>query len=244
MNELSLFTGAGGGLVGTNLLGFHHIGYVENDNYCQRVLAQRIQDGFINEAPIFTDINEFIDSSAAAQYQGFTDVVTAGFPCQGWSACGKHAGIDDHRNMWPETRSVIGIVRPRFVYLENSTNIMSKGFIFQIIEDLSALGYVGRASRVSGLHVGAHSKRERAWIKAELSDTACRGLEGWHDVIEKWEAATRSIPPLRKDKIRMDLPDPGAFRADFGHPDRMERTRSIGNMQIPGVAAAAWRILG
>ena len=46
MKELSLFSGAGGGLLATkHLLGWETIGYVEIDEYCQAVLAQRIEDG-------------------------------------------------------------------------------------------------------------------------------------------------------------------------------------------------------
>ena len=37
MRELSLFTGAGGGLLGTKLLGWEHCGYVESDDYCQPI---------------------------------------------------------------------------------------------------------------------------------------------------------------------------------------------------------------
>lgn len=42
MRELSLFTGAGGGLLGSHLLGWTPVGYVEYDDYCQRIIAQRI----------------------------------------------------------------------------------------------------------------------------------------------------------------------------------------------------------
>jgi len=56
MNHLSLFTGAGGGELGALLLGWKTIGYVEIDDYCQQVLAQRIKDGILHSAPIFTDI--------------------------------------------------------------------------------------------------------------------------------------------------------------------------------------------
>ena len=38
MRELSLFTGAGGGVLGSKLLGWETIGYVEWNDYCQRVL--------------------------------------------------------------------------------------------------------------------------------------------------------------------------------------------------------------
>lgn len=75
--ELSLFSGAGGGLLATKwLLGFKAVGYVEWDNYCQRVLQARIADGLLDDAPIFGDIKEFNGS----RWRGLVDVVSAGFP--------------------------------------------------------------------------------------------------------------------------------------------------------------------
>jgi len=57
VNELSLFSGAGGGLIASKfMLGFKTVGYVEWDGYCQKVLNQRINDGFLDEAPIFSDV--------------------------------------------------------------------------------------------------------------------------------------------------------------------------------------------
>jgi len=96
MNELSLFTGAGGGLLGTKLLGWNPIGYVEWDDYCQRVIAQRIKDGFLPDAPIFGDIKTFIDSGCAELYRGVTDVISAGFPCQPFS-------VAPYAGAWIET---------------------------------------------------------------------------------------------------------------------------------------------
>lgn len=244
MNHLSLFTGGGGELLASHyLLNWRSIGYVEWIDYRQQIIRARIEEGLLSEAPIYGNIDTFISEGFARSYQGMVDVITAGFPCQGWSAIGKQKGQDDERNKWPQTRNAIEIIQPRYVWLENSPNIMSKGFVFQIIEDLSALGYVGRATRISGLHVGAHSKRERAWIKAELSDSASSGLEGRDNIIEKWEAKTGSIQTLCKNKIRMDLPDPRAFRANHGDSARVDRTEAIGDMQIPAVAKLAWDIL-
>ena len=244
MLHLSLFSGAGGELLASHhLLGWRTIGYVEWNEYRQRVISARIEDGLLSEAPIYGNIDTFISEGFAESYQGMVDVITAGFPCQGWSAIGKHEGENDERNKWPQTKRAIEIVRPRIVMLENSPNIMSKGFVFQIIEDLSALGYVGRATRLSGLHVGAHSKRERMWIKAELSDSASSRLEGWDNLIEKWEAKTRSVSALGKSLVRLDLPDPRTFRANHGDSARVDRTSAVGDMQIPAVAAAAYKLL-
>ncbi len=72
MNELSLFTGAGGGLLGTKLLGWRTIGYVEYESYCQKVIRQRIADGLLDAAPIFGDIRELdkttLDSGVSLWY--------------------------------------------------------------------------------------------------------------------------------------------------------------------------------
>src|SRR3990167_9497742 len=99
MRELSLFSGAGGGLLGTKLLGFKHIGYVEWDDYCQRVIAQRIKDGILDEAPIFGDIRSFIDQGYADAYSGLVDIITGGFPCQDISIANDEGlGIEGDRS--------------------------------------------------------------------------------------------------------------------------------------------------
>ena len=41
LRELSLFTGAGGGLLASKLLGWETIGYVEIEEYCQKIIAQK-----------------------------------------------------------------------------------------------------------------------------------------------------------------------------------------------------------
>jgi hypothetical protein len=81
MNELSLFSGASGGLLGSKILGWHSIGYVENNPYCQKIIKQRIKDCILDAAPIFGDIRKFIVSGLAEAYTGLVDIITAGFPC-------------------------------------------------------------------------------------------------------------------------------------------------------------------
>lgn len=80
MRELSLFTGAGGGLLGTKLLGFHHVGYVEFNEYCQKIIAQRIKDGVLDNAPIFGDVRAFIAEGFAHSYTGLVDVINGQVP--------------------------------------------------------------------------------------------------------------------------------------------------------------------
>lgn len=174
MRELSLFTGAGGGLLGTKLLGWEHIGYVEWNEYCQQVIAARIRDGYLDEAPIFTDVREFVQSGAAEQYRGIADVVSAGFPCQPFSIAGKQAGADDERNMWPATADVIRIVQPQSVLLENVPGLISAGYLGVVIGDLAEMGYVGRWGVIGAADCGAPHKRDRLWIVAHANNgTGC-----------------------------------------------------------------------
>jgi len=177
---LSLFSGGGGGLLGTKLLGFNTIGYVEYDDYCQQVLANRINEGFLDVAPIFTDVQAFAD--IAHEYRGFAQVLTAGFPCQPFSLGGKQKAASDERNMWPSTIRIIESVRPEFAFLENVPGLLSAGleesvslgdsatghfrYIYTIFRDLASIGYDARWCLLGANDCGAPHKRKRLWIFA------------------------------------------------------------------------------
>ena len=171
MRELSLFTGAGGGVLGSILLGWETIGYVEWDKYCQRVIAARIADGCLPVAPIFGDVREFVLSGAAAEYRGIADVVSGGFPCQPFSTAGKRAGADDSRNMWPATIATIRAVQPRYAFLENVPGLLSSGYFGTILGDLAESGYDARWRILSAAELGAPHKRDRLWIVAADADS-------------------------------------------------------------------------
>jgi len=164
LRSLSLFSGAGGGLLGERLLGWEHVGYVEFNEYCQKVIAQRIEDGLLDDAPIFSDIRAFIDQGYATSYKGMVDVVTAGFPCQPFSVAGKRAGEDDSRNLWPETLAVLRAVRPRYALLENVPGLLAHPYARRIFGDLAESGFDADWRVLSAAECGAPHKRDRVWI--------------------------------------------------------------------------------
>jgi len=176
MRHLSLFTGAGGGELGAILNGWETIGYVEIDDYCQRVIRARIDDGILPNAPIFGDIRAFIGEGYAESYQGMVDVLSAGFPCQPHSVAGKRLGAEDERDMWPATEDVIRIIQPRQVLLENVPGI--RKYLPVVIRDLRRLSYtVRRPLQLGADDVGHIHRRKRIWVYATNSDSERCGAE-------------------------------------------------------------------
>jgi DNA (cytosine-5)-methyltransferase 1 len=175
LTELSIFTGAGGGVYASKLLGHRVLGYVEWNDYCQRVIAQRIKDGIFDNAPIFTDIRTFVSEGYADAYRGMVDVVSGGFPCQPHSVAGKRLGADDERDMWPATRDVLDAVRPRYAFLENVPGLASNGYLGTVLGDLATLGYDAEWGVLGADDLGAPHIRKRIWILAYLPDAIDSG---------------------------------------------------------------------
>ncbi len=172
MNELSLFTGGGGGLLGSHVLGWDVIGYVEYEEDPQRIISQRIKDGYLREAPIFGDIKAFISEGYARSYTGMVDIITGGFPCQPFSVAGKGLSEDDPRNMWPSTIRCLDIIRPRFALLENVPGLLAHRYIQRIYGDLAEVGYDARWCVLGADDTGANHRRKRLWIWAWRRDVS------------------------------------------------------------------------
>jgi DNA (cytosine-5)-methyltransferase 1 len=265
VRELSLFSGAGGGLLGSLLLGWQPIGYVEFNDYCQRVIAQRIADGILPNAPIFGDIRSFVSEGYAAAYTGLVDVISGGFPCQPFSVAGKRAGADDARNMWPATIAAIRIIRPTFCFLENVPGLVSSGYFNTVIGDLTESGYDCRWRVLSAAEVGAPHKRDRLWIMGHsVSDGRHEGRHsdrqddrdfahaaGQHPVKVADANGGRCKEHVAQQEQSLSLSTEGSWwatepdvgRVANGYAGRVAELKALGNAQVPAVAATAWRLL-
>ena len=82
LNELALFAGAGGGILGGKLLGWRTVCAVEWEPYPASVLCARQNDGFLPPFPVWDDVQTF----DGKPWRGIVDVVSGGFPCQDISA--------------------------------------------------------------------------------------------------------------------------------------------------------------
>jgi DNA (cytosine-5)-methyltransferase 1 len=243
---LDLFSGAGGAALAAKLLGWTTVGYVEIDDYCQRVIAQRIRDGLLDDAPIFGDIRAFIREGYAASYQGMADVVTAGFPCQPFSLAGRRLGDADERDMWPATMGCIRVVRPRFCLLENSPGLLIRG-MGRVLGDLAESGYDATYDCIPAAAVGAPHFRDRVFIFATSAQIHNAGSDVTRHNKGHKKAEGRGMPHFG---IRPSgawgawASEPGVARVAYGVSNRVDRKRATGQGQVPAVAAAAWWLLG
>jgi len=258
MRELSLFSGAGGGLLGSKLLGWKTVGYVEINDYFQRIIAQRITDGILDNAPIFGNIEAFIDSGYSAAYTELVDIITAGFPCQPFSLAGKRKGEQDQRNQWPNIIKCIRIIRPKFCFLENVPGLLSSGYFGQILADLAEIGYDCRWRCLSAAELGAPHIRNRLWILAYANGIGCgsryesAGWETGADFDRCRERAnvvdtnSKSQPESSRESAWnagwWDI-EPGMGRMVDGMAFRVDRLKAIGNGQVPAVVAKVWKLL-
>jgi DNA (cytosine-5)-methyltransferase 1 len=247
LNELALFAGAGGGILGGKLLGWRTICAVEWEPYPACVLAARQNDGILPPFPIWDDVRTF----DGKPWRGRVDVVSGGFPCQDISCAGKGAGIDGERSgMWVEMARIIREVAPRYVFVENSPMLTSRG-LGRVLGDLAEMGFNARWGVLGTKDAGGYCKRDRIWLVASsLRERRNPSRQGKVDrqfqskACRQWDITTDRETHLRLARSRYSSirVSNDARRLD-DVATRMEQLRSIGNGQVPSVAALAWRIL-
>lgn len=233
MNELALFAGAGGGILGGHLLGWRTICAVERDAYAAQVLAQRQNDGILRPFPIWSDVCSF----DGTPWKGLVDVVSGGFPCQDISASGLGAGLDGERSgLWREMARIIREVQPKGVLVENSPILTSRG-LDVVLGDLAAMGFDAQWGVFSGKSAGAPIERERIFI----AGTNKKHGKAWMGDFQNQTAVF--------GKGRVECPDfwlqapSKCFGMEHGMDSYLDQVSAIGNGQIPVVVATAWRTL-
>ena len=178
MNGLALCAGGGGLELGLSLaLGdaYRTVCVVEREVYAAAVLVSRMEEGRLHPAPVWDDLTTF----NGRRWRGCVDILSAGFPCQPFSAAGKRQADDDSRHLWPHVRRVINGARPALVFLENVGALIStrqrdgRPAYMVVRNELERLGYRVAETLVRASDVGAPHQRERIFILG-VSDSARR----------------------------------------------------------------------
>ena len=261
MNELALFSGAGGGILAGSLLGWKTVCAVECDSYPAQVLAQRQNDGLLEPFPIWSDLRSF----DGKPWRSIVDVISGGFPCQDISVAGKGEGIAGERSgLWTEMARVVCEVRPKFVFVENSPILTSRG-LGVVLGDLASIGYDAEWVCLSAEQCGAPHKRDRIWILAHTNSEPLREEQKPRKKCEGQTITsnngnngnvtdTNSVRQLQQEGSEQEergwssdgdwwAPKPPVCGVDDGVAHRMDRLKALGNGQVAIVAAKAFNIL-
>jgi len=152
----SLFAGIGGLELGLERTGgFKTVWQVENNPYAIRVLEKHWP-----KVHRWDDVKTFPPKGGDMR----VELICGGFPCQDISNAGKRAGIDGERSgLWAEFARIIGVLRPRFVLVENVSALLIRG-IDRVLGDLATLGYDAEWESIPAAAVGAPHIRERVFI--------------------------------------------------------------------------------
>ena len=153
MKVLDLFSGIGGFSLGLERAGMKTVQFVENDPYCQKVLAKNFPG-----IPIHGDIKTF-------HYGTSVQIVSGGFPCPPYSHAGEQRGKEDDRHLWEEYLRIIQEVRPPWVIGENVSGIINME-LDQVLSDLEGENYSHQSLIIPACAVNAPHRRDRVWIIA------------------------------------------------------------------------------
>ena len=165
---LDLFSGIGGFSLAADKFGIETIGFVEKDEFCQKVLKKHWKN-----VSIESDIR-----NVKGDNYGSATIVSGGFPCQPFSVAGKRKGTDDDRYLWDETIRVVAECKPRWFIGENVdglVNIQNGMVLRQVQDDLEKEGFQVQCLVIPASGVGAWHQRKRVWIIGHnVSDTNSR----------------------------------------------------------------------
>ena len=161
----SLFAGIGGIDLGLEWAGMECLWQVENDDYCNRVLAEHWPD-----VERFEDVRQVGKENLAT-----VDLIAGGFPCQPHSVAGKRRGAEDDRNLWPEFSRIIDELQPRYVLAENVPGIITT-YIDEVLSDLENKGYTCGTFNIPAVSLDAPHRRERIFIVAYSQRSGGNGI--------------------------------------------------------------------
>lgn len=156
------------------------IAFSEIEAFACANLVTKMEAGLLDCAPIWTDLKTF----PYEQFYGRVDILSGGYPCQPFSACGKRAGADDPRHLWPFIADGIRLMRPKMCFFENVEGHITLG-LSSVISDLEELGYKVSWGVFSAAECGAPHQRKRVFILAHCQQQGLEGFSGDGNLINQ-----------------------------------------------------------
>lgn len=156
----------------------------------------------------------------------------ADFHAKTYQPLGGGAGITGSRSsMWKHMARIICEVRPKFVFVENSPMLTSRG-LGVVLGDLAQMGFDAEWGVLGAANVGAPHLRERIWICAKqrefLSHFKYNRVRWWEQQSESIEkkngnVANTSLPRLKTRNQSSFRPKQYLLEKQFGGSSNEQR---------------------
>lgn len=239
LKTLDLFAGIGGFSLGLERAGgFETVAFCEIEDFPRRVLKKHWP-----EVPCYYDVRELTKEILDRDGIERIDVITGGFPCQDISTAGKQAGLG------PETRSglfseivrLIGELQPRYVILENVTNLLSGpskqrgGWFGTVLGSLAECGYDAEWQNIPASYVGAWHRRGRVWVVAYPNKISGQQRIAQKPILRQPYVQEQSERSFEKWPGRSNIPKPATCGKSDGVPDIIHRIGALGNSVVPQI---------
>jgi DNA (cytosine-5)-methyltransferase 1 len=229
LKVLDLFSGIGGFSLGLERTGgFETVAFCEIEKFPQQVLRKHWP-----EVPIYEDVRE-LTADTLSRDGIAVDVITGGFPCQDLSSSGSGDGLDGSRSgLWYEFARLIREVRPSYVIVENSPNLLS--WLGQILGALAEVGLDAEWECIPAASVGAPHIRDRLWV---IAHPARERFSGQGELITS--VTSKAYPYREAGEFKRAFQDrdlPFVCRGHDGVSQRVDQpaVAALGNAVVPQI---------
>jgi len=226
----SLFSGIGGFELGASKAGIKTKWNCELVEFNRKVLNLHFPNSFQ-----YTDILEMANPDPV-------DIISGGFPCQDISIAKTTniLGINGKRSgLWTQMFRIICEVRPKYVVIENSPMLISRG-LDTVIIDLAKIGYVFEWQCLSATQFGFNHKRERFYGIAYSEQMRCLNntqvFDCFRKVLQNEAPRQNALPmPIKRFNSKSEYE---FLRIDDGFSRELDKNRieACGNAVIPLIA--------
>lgn len=225
MRHIDLFSGIGG-----MTRSLQHVSqpllYCDSCPHAQQTLGTLMDDGSLATAPVVKDVKKLVVCPKGV------DIITAGFPCTGFSVAGDKLGFaNTQSSLFFEVVRVTAVVCPSFVLLENTPFVADDANLNVIRTEFKKLGYALRWCILPAFVVGIPQNRRRwfaiAYKKEESlgvllkalmqTECACNGKEPPRMTLQKDPLACRRFALLRNSVVPQCAAYAWRYLADLRH---------------------------
>lgn len=229
MTHGSLFSGIGGFELGAKRAGIKTIWNCEINPFCRKILKKHFP-----ETTQYTDITTLKNPP-------YVDIISGGFPCQDISIANpKGEGLNGKRSgLWKEMLRIICETRPNYVLIENSPQLLRKGFN-TLLQNLSEAGYDAEWQCLQARNFNLPHKRERIFIIAYTKrfGFTCNIIKNFKynkSVHAKASGQTPLPMPIKRFNAESDYRSVRMYNG-FSKELDTNRITALGNAVIPSIA--------